>query len=77
MLPAYEALISTAIETGKASNPLNLNARDLASFLLGGVSGILHQKPMIEMTRDEFEEKRRAVTALIARTLGIEEEELK
>lgn len=77
MRPACEALISTAIKSGKASNPLHLSLQDLSAFLLGGISGIMHQKPMALMTKDEFNEKGRAVAALISQTLGMDEEALK
>ncbi len=77
MLPSFEAMISTAIETGKADNPLNLNTQDLSSFLLYGSSGILHQKPMVQLTRDEFAHKRKSIIALIAHTIGMNGDELK
>jgi len=77
MLPSFEAMISTAIETGKADNPLNLNTQDLSSFLLYGSSGILHQKPMVQLTRDEFAHKRKSIIALIAHIIGMNRDELK
>jgi len=77
MLPSFEAMISDAIETGKAANPLNLSTQELSSFLLCGISGIMHQKPMVQLTRDEFAHKRKTIITLIAHTIGIDEEELK
>ena len=77
MLPYFEAMILNVIETGKAANPLNLSAQELSSFLLCGISGILHQKPLVQLTRDEFAHKRKTIIVLIAHTIGIEEEELK
>lgn len=76
MLPSFEAMIVRALETGKATNPLNMSAHDLSSFLLCGISGILHQKPMAQLTKDEFEQKRKVITTLFAHTIGMDKEAL-
>lgn len=76
MLPSFEAMITHAFVTEKATNPLHMSAQDLSAFLLCGISGILHQKPMIQLTRNEFTQKRKAITTLFAYTIGIDEEAL-
>ena len=76
MLPSFETMVTHAFETGKATNPLHMSAQDLSSFLLCGISGILHQKPMAQLTGDEFAQKRKTITALFAHTIGIDEEAL-
>jgi AcrR family transcriptional regulator len=76
MLPTLEVMISNAIETNLAANPLNLRPQELASFLLCGISGILHQEPMARLTREEFAQKRETIKVLITHTIGIEKEEL-
>lgn len=46
---------------------------ELASFLLFGIHGILHEKPFSELDSIEMEQKKAAIMKLIITILGIKE----
>jgi AcrR family transcriptional regulator len=74
ILPSLEGMIEDAIKTKKVTNPLGMSAKELSSFLLFGISGILHQKPIAQLAKDELTEMRGTVKSLIVHTLGIDKE---
>jgi AcrR family transcriptional regulator len=72
--PVIAERIAAALADGSARNPLGLSAADLASFLLFGISGILHQTPMRQLSAADLAGKRRTIAALAAHTLGLSQE---
>lgn len=77
ILPTVEKMVAYVIKTGIATNPLRLPSKDLSSFLLFGISGILHQKQLAKLSQVEINEIRATAKLFFIHTLGIKQEELR
>ena len=73
MLPIVEDMVVKAVTRGQASNFLHLEPRDIAAFLVYGASGVLHQKPFAQLTKEEFLHKRTAVKSMVSSIIGVGE----
>lgn len=71
--PYIAVLLQNAVMSGTIQQP-DLPFDELAAFLVHGVAGIVHQKPIQEITSELFLMKRKSVIKLIANTLQISPE---
>lgn len=71
--PYIAVLLQNAVMSGTIQQP-DLPFAELAAFLVHGVAGIVHRKPIQEITSELFLMKRKSVIKLIANTLQISPE---
>lgn len=74
LIPYVEALISMAINNNEISlKTENVNIHEITLFLIYGISGVLHEKPLTELTQTELMKKQQDIRNLIAQFLMIKE----
>lgn len=74
LIPYVEALISTAINNNEISiKTENINIHEITLFLIYGISGVLHEKPLAGLTQTELMKKQQDIRNLIAQFLMIKE----
>lgn len=74
LTPHIEALISKAIHDNEISLRIdNGNIHEITLFLIYGISGVLHEKPLSELTQTELMSKQQNIRMLIAQFLMIKE----
>jgi AcrR family transcriptional regulator len=69
MVPSIERLIGKADAGGALAGPEQENRYEAARFLLYGISGVLHEKPLAETPEAEYKNKLRFVSELASRLL--------
>jgi AcrR family transcriptional regulator len=67
MVPVVEQLIVREIEAGRHKGLGIGAARESARFLLYGISGVLHEKPLAEQSEDEYEVKLRLISEMVSK----------
>lgn len=74
LIPYVEALISTAINNNEISiKTENINIHEITLFLIYGISGVFHEKPLAGLTQTELMKKQQDIRNLIAQFLMIKE----
>lgn len=74
LIPYVEVLISTAINNNEISlKTENINIHEITLFLIYGISGVLHEKPLARLTQTELMKKQQDICNLIAQFLMIKE----
>ncbi|WP_186422412.1 TetR/AcrR family transcriptional regulator [Lacrimispora celerecrescens] len=71
LVPIIEGIIHKAKEAGIITVPLFDNEYELTVFLLFGISGILHDKPISIMSDIELKQKERTINRLVSSIFGI------
>jgi AcrR family transcriptional regulator len=67
MLPSIERLITGAADSGLLVGLNKEEIREAARFLLYGISGVLHEKPLTELTKEEYQAKLLFVNKMVSR----------
>jgi AcrR family transcriptional regulator len=74
LIPYVEVLISTATNNNEISlKTENINIHEITLFLIYGISGVLHEKPLAGLTPTELMKKQQDIRNLIAQFLMIKE----
>lgn len=72
IIPYVESLIKRAIDKNEISLHVEeLNVHDLTLFLVYGISGVLHERPIVEMSLEELSEKQRILRCLVRQTVSL------
>lgn len=72
IIPYVEGLINKAAERNEISiNPGALNIHEVTLFLVYGISGVLHEKPMVKISLEELSEKQKSIQSLVRQIITL------
>ncbi len=72
IIPYVEDLINKAVERNEISiKAEELKVHDITLFLVYGISGVLHEKPIVEISLEELSEKQKILQCLIRQIITL------
>lgn len=75
LVPFAAARITQLRSDGRINPVFDISDQELASFLVFGIHGILHEKPFSQLNQDDMIQKKATIFHLVSSILGIEAKE--